>query len=89
MGSHENVKAEILRELVVEGDEFEVDDILILAKESCKGVSIYKIYTGLGDSVDVYDITEYYATHSREKAEKYFSMLVNSYPEERIISKII
>ena len=88
MGALEKIKTEILRKTVVEGDEWDLDDVLILTKESRKGVSIYKIYLGVELDEEFSEVNVYYGTHSRERAEKYFSKLESRYPESRLTRKI-
>ena len=88
MGSSGKFKTEILKETVVDWDDLDVNDILVLAKESCKGVSIYRVYTGKELGGEFSYVAEEYATYDGEKAVKYFSRLEHEYPRKRIKRKI-
>ena len=88
MGSSGKFKTEILKETVVEWDEWDLNDILVLAKESYKGVSIYRVYSGKELDGEFSFVTEEYATYDIEKAGKYLSRLESQYPAKRITRRI-
>ena len=88
MGSSGKFKTEILKETVVEWGEWDLNDILVLAKESCKGVSIYRVYSGKELDGEFSFVAEEYASYDIERAIKYFFRLESQYPLERITRKI-
>ena len=88
MGSSGKFKTEILKETVVDWDDWDVNDILVLAKESYKGVSIYRVYSGKELDEEFSFVTEEYASYDINKAGKYFCRLESQYPIEKITRKI-
>ena len=88
MGSSGKFKTEILKETVVEWGEWDVNDILVLAKESCKGVSIYRVYTGKELDGEFCYAREEHATYDIREAKKYFFNLEREYPRSRLTRKI-
>ena len=88
MGSSGKFKTEILKETVIEGYGFDLGVILVQVKESCKGLSIYKVYSGDYYDEEYSELEEVFATHSREEADSFFFMLEREYPEEELIRKI-
>ena len=88
MGSSGKFKTEILKKTVIDWEDRDLNDILVLAKESCKGVSIYRVYSGKDLDGEFSFVTEEYATRYIEKAGKYFCRLESQYPIEKITRKI-
>ena len=88
MGSLEKIKTEKLRETVIHGYDTDFKIVLTQTKQSHKGVSIYKVFIELKRYGELYDSFESYATHSREKSDRYFSGLESRYPEKRLTRKI-
>lgn len=87
MGLFVDIKTDLLKKTEVKGYAKCFKLVLTQWKQSCLGISIYKVYSELQYNGETYDILGYNKTYSKKKSDKFFSMLEKKYPEEKLKRK--
>ena len=70
---------ETLKEIVVKGHHKNFEIVFMMIKDEYKGINVYQVYSLLKKDGKIIDIDESLSTYSKNDAENFFDLLVNTY----------
>ena len=88
MKNYKKNKMETLKKIMVQGHHKKFTIEFMLIKHEYSGISVYRVYAMLKKNGEMIDIDESFSTFSKNDAEDYFDLLLNTYLRYRY-AKII